>query len=55
MQYKDRVDPTLILPQVSWRETHNRRRLHTGISVPKAFQAATVEGAGVVVNKSRKN
>ena len=54
MQYRDRVDPTLILPQVSWRETNNKRRLHTNIAANKAFQASAPEGAGVVVNKGKK-
>jgi UDP-sulfoquinovose synthase len=54
MQYRDRVDPTLILPQVSWRETNNKRRLHPNIAANKAFQASAPEGSGVVVNKGKK-
>jgi len=54
MQYRDRVDPTLILPQVSWREPNNKRRLHTNIGANKAFQASAPEGGGVVVNKGKK-
>jgi UDP-sulfoquinovose synthase len=54
MQYRDRVDPTLILPQVSWREPNNKRRLHTNIAANKAFQASAPEGGGVVVNKGKK-
>jgi UDP-sulfoquinovose synthase len=54
MQYRDRVDPTLILPQVSWREPNNKRRLHTNIAANKAFQASAPEGGAVVVNKGKK-
>ena len=54
MQYRDRVDPTLILPQVSWREPNNKRRLHTNIAANKAFQASAPEGSTVVVNKGKK-
>jgi UDP-sulfoquinovose synthase len=54
MQYRDRVDPTLILPQVSWREPNNKRRLHTNIAANKAFQASAPEGTGVVMNKGKK-
>jgi UDP-sulfoquinovose synthase len=55
MQYRDRVDPTLILPQVSWREPNNKRRLHTNIAASKAFQASAPEGGSVVVNKAKKH
>jgi UDP-sulfoquinovose synthase len=55
MQYRDRVDPTLILPQVSWREPNNKRRLHTNIAANKAFQASAPEGSSVVVNKAKKH
>ena len=51
MQYRDRVDPTLILPQVSWRETQNKRKLQANISATKAFQASAPEG--VTAKKKR--
>jgi UDP-sulfoquinovose synthase len=51
MQYRDRVDPTLILPQVSWRETNNKRRLHTNIPATKSFQASAPEGTSVGAKK----
>jgi UDP-sulfoquinovose synthase len=28
IKYRDRIDPTIILPQVNWREPRNERRLH---------------------------
>jgi UDP-sulfoquinovose synthase len=40
LKYRDRVDPTMMLPQVNWREPRNERRLQanvaTGISVSAA-------------------
>src|SRR5579863_1610589 len=40
VKYRDRVDPTIMLPQVNWREPRNERRLQanvaTGISVSAA-------------------
>jgi UDP-sulfoquinovose synthase len=40
LKYRDRVDPTIMLPQVNWREPRNERRLQanvaTGISVSAA-------------------
>src|SRR5579864_882777 len=44
MRYKDRVDPTMMLPQVNWREPRNDRRFQaimaTGVSVgASAFSA----------------
>jgi UDP-sulfoquinovose synthase len=48
IQYRDRVDSTLMLPQVSWRETHNIRKLQTNVS----GKSTTVEPAKVAVNKA---
>jgi UDP-sulfoquinovose synthase len=40
LKYRDRADPTIMLPQVNWREPRNERRLQanvaTGISVSAA-------------------
>jgi len=40
LKYRDRVDPTIMLPQVNWREPRNERRVQThhaaGISVSAA-------------------
>src|ERR1700693_2873618 len=42
LKYRDRVDPTIMLPQVNWREPRNDRRhqtsLATGISVGAAHK-----------------
>ena len=48
IQYRDRVDSTLMLPQVSWRETHNIRKLQTNVS----GKSTTAEPAKVAVNKA---
>jgi len=40
MKYRDRVDPTIILPQVNWREPRNDRRLQTQIASRIAAGAA---------------
>ena len=53
IQYRERVDTTLILPTVSWRETQNKRRLHTNVPAAKSFQASAPEGASVAANKKK--
>jgi len=53
IQYRERVDTTLILPTVSWRETQNKRRLHTNVPAGKSFQASAPEGASVAANKKK--
>ena len=55
IQYRARVDTTLILPTVSWRETQNKRRLHTNVPAAKSFQASAPEGSSVAVNKTKRN
>ncbi|HKF40665.1 MAG TPA: NAD-dependent epimerase/dehydratase family protein [Candidatus Acidoferrum sp.] len=53
IQYRERVDTTLILPTVSWRETQNKRRLHTNVPAAKSFQASAPESASVAANKKK--
>jgi UDP-sulfoquinovose synthase len=53
IQYRERVDTTLILPTVSWRETQNKRRLHTNVPAAKSFQASAPEGTSVAANKKK--
>ncbi|HTZ34192.1 MAG TPA: NAD-dependent epimerase/dehydratase family protein [Methylomirabilota bacterium] len=48
IQYRDRVDTTLMLPQVSWRETHNARKLQTNVN----GKAIAAEHVKVAVNKA---
>jgi UDP-sulfoquinovose synthase len=40
LKYRDRVDPTIMLPQVNWREPHNDRRLQTHIAAGISVSAA---------------
>jgi UDP-sulfoquinovose synthase len=52
LKYRDRVDPTIMLPQVNWREPRNERRLQanvaTGISVSaaRAGESRVASGKG---------
>ncbi len=54
MKYRDRVDPTMMLPQVNWREPRNERRWHTGIAVGVSAGAAQ-PGESRVVPAKEKN
>jgi UDP-sulfoquinovose synthase len=38
-KYRDRVDPTIMLPQVNWREPRNERRMHTNVIADVAVGA----------------
>src|SRR5271170_5694282 len=40
LKYRDRVDPTIMLPQVNWREPRNDRRLQTNITAGVSVSAA---------------
>jgi UDP-sulfoquinovose synthase len=40
LKYRDRVDPTIMLPQVNWREPRNDRRLQTSIAAGISISAA---------------
>src|SRR5712664_26376 len=40
LKYRDRVDPTIMLPQVNWREPRNDRRLSTTIDAGISVGAA---------------
>jgi UDP-sulfoquinovose synthase len=53
LKYKDRVDPTMMLPQVNWREPRNARRLQTNIG-GVAKGAASATGNGSVASSSAK-
>jgi UDP-sulfoquinovose synthase len=57
VKYKDRADPTIMLPQVNWRETRNGRRIQTNIGDGVAVRAAQAAGEpGVAAGKkSAKN
>jgi UDP-sulfoquinovose synthase len=55
MTYRDRANPTLILPTVSWREANNKLRLQTSIVAGKGLQAAAGEEARVLASKAKKS
>jgi UDP-sulfoquinovose synthase len=40
LRYRDRVDPTIMLPQVNWREPRNDRRLQSNIAAGVSVGAA---------------
>ena len=52
LKYRDRVDPTIMLPQVNWREPRNERRLQTNVatgisvSVAQAGESRVASGKG---------
>ena len=39
LRYRDRIDPTIILPQVNWRETRNNRRLQSNVAAEISVSA----------------
>jgi UDP-sulfoquinovose synthase len=55
LKYRDRVDPTIMLPQVNWREPRNERRLQanvaTGISVSAAHAGESRVASGKGKNR----
>jgi UDP-sulfoquinovose synthase len=54
MKYRDRIDPTIILPQVNWREPRNDRQLQPNIAGEISVSAA--QGVSrVAYNKERKS
>jgi UDP-sulfoquinovose synthase len=45
LRYRDRVDTTMVLPQVNWREPRNDRRLQTNVAAGISVGAAQVSRA----------
>ena len=54
VKYRDRVDPTMMLPQVNWREPHNERRLHTAIAAGMSASAAHAGESRALPGKEKK-
>jgi len=54
LKYRDRVDPTMMLPQVNWREPHNERRLHTNIAAGMSAGAAHAGESRTAAMKEKK-
>jgi UDP-sulfoquinovose synthase len=53
IRYRDRVDASLMLPQVNWREPRNDRRIQMSMSA-RASLAVEADGLGIAATKSRK-
>jgi UDP-sulfoquinovose synthase len=54
LKYRDRVDPTIMLPQVNWREPRNERRLQTNIAAGISVSAAQTGESHAAPGKERK-
>jgi UDP-sulfoquinovose synthase len=54
LRYRDRVDTTMMLPQVNWRQPHNERRLHTDIAAGMSVGAAHAGESRVASDKPKK-
>jgi UDP-sulfoquinovose synthase len=54
IKYSDRVDPTIMLPQVNWREPHNARRAQTNMGAGIAVSASST-GEARVASRKEKN
>ena len=55
VKYRDRVDTTMMLPQVNWREPRNERRLHTGLAAGMSAGAAQAGETRVASGKEKKH
>jgi len=55
LRYRDRIDPTIILPQVNWREPRNDRRLHTSVGAGISVGAVQASAARVGNGKQKKH
>jgi len=55
LRYRDRVDTTMMLPQVNWRQPHNERRLHTEIAAGMSAGAALTSEPRVANTKAKKS
>ena len=55
VKYRDRVDSTIMLPQVNWREPHNERRLQTNIGVGVSASAGQTGEPRVAVSRDKKS
>jgi UDP-sulfoquinovose synthase len=53
IQYRERVDSGLMLPQVNWRQTHNERHISVGIAAKSAAGGAHAEGTPVTTGKKQ--
>jgi UDP-sulfoquinovose synthase len=54
IKYSDRVDPTIMLPQVNWREPRNDRRAQTNMGAGIAVSASST-GEARMASRKEKN
>ena len=55
LRYRDHIDPSIILPQVNWREPRNDRRLHTSVGAGIPVGAVQASAARVGNGKEKKH
>jgi UDP-sulfoquinovose synthase len=53
LKYRDRVDPTIMLPQVNWREPRNERRLQANVATGISVSAAQAGESRVASGKGK--
>ena len=53
LKYRDRVDPTIMLPQVNWREPRNERRLQANVATGISASAAQAGESRVASGKGK--
>jgi hypothetical protein len=54
MKYRDRVDASLMLPQVNWREPKNDRRMQMSMPSKSAAPEPRADLAASAVAKAKK-
>ena len=54
IKYRDRVDASLMLPQVNWREPRNDRRLQMSMTARASLGGAPTE-TGIPVKKGKRS
>ena len=55
VRYRDRVDASLMLPQVNWREPRNDRRLQMSKTARNSLGASRVQTVGEPAEKTKKH
>ena len=55
LKYQDRVEKSLILPQVNWRQPRNRRRLQRSAAASASLSEPRFENAGLFLGQQGKS
>jgi UDP-sulfoquinovose synthase len=55
LRYRDRIDHSLMLPQVNWREPRNDRRLQMGMAARATLSETRLENNGAPVSTRKKH